>query len=188
MRSLYINLVAIVHFCSTFLIISGLRKKPLGMQTLVDLVMSNTLVTQSIDIFGHVFILNWSVFASLPMNDIICIIFTICISLLALFHTFFLMLTVLTKFVCVYYSSFQELLEDGKLIRAMWTFVFIASTILVFAEFFFIHDIQSMNTYNALKVSKTHLFLIVFYLGSLLLLKLTDFYKLWWYNFATLKD
>ena len=116
------------------------------MQTLVDLVMSSTLIAQSTDILGHVFILNWSVFASSPTNDIICIIFTICISLLALFHTFFLLLTVLTKFVCVFYSRFQELLQDDKVIRTMWIFVFIASTMLVLVEFLFIHDIQTMNT------------------------------------------
>ena len=153
MHIMYPNVAAFIHVCCTFFIVSGLKSKPLGAQTLVDLVMTNTLVVQCIHIIGHILILNWSFSMSSPRNDIICTTFTIAIIYSALFHALFLLLNVLTKYVCVFYSAYQEMLQDSKVIKTMWSFVIIVSTTFVIFEFIFIHDFQSMNTYKALKVS-----------------------------------
>ena len=150
---MYPNIAVLFHVCCTFFIVSGLKSKPLGAQTLVDLVMTNTLVVQCIHIFGHILILNWSFSVSSPRNDIICTMFTIVIIYSALFHALFLLLNVLTKYVCVFYSPYQEMLQDSKVIKTMWSVVIIVSTTFVIFEFIFIHDFQSMNTYKALKVS-----------------------------------
>ena len=61
----------------------------------------------------------------------------------------FLLFNVLTK----YFSIYQEMLQDSKVIKTMWSFVIVVSTTFVIFEFIFIHDFQSMNTYKALKVS-----------------------------------
>ena len=66
----------------------------------------------------------------------------------------FLLLNVLTKYVCVFYSTYQEMVQDSKVIKTMWIFVIVASTTFVPLEFIFAHDIQSMNTYKELKVSQ----------------------------------
>ena len=150
---MYPNIAVLFHVCCTFFIVSGLKSKPLGAQTLVDLVMTNTLVVQCIHIFGHILILNWSFSVSSPRNDIICTTFTIVIIYSALFHALFLLFNVLTKYVCVFYSPYQEMLQDSKVIKTMWSVVIIVSTTFVTFEFIFIHDFQSMNTYKALKVS-----------------------------------
>ena len=46
------------------------------------------------------------------------------------------------------------MVQDSKVIKTMWIFVIVASTTFVPLEFVFAHDIQSMNTYNELKVSE----------------------------------
>ena len=153
MHIMYPNVAALIHACCTFFIVSGLKSKPLGTQTLVDLVVTNTLIMQCIHIFGHVLILNWSFSVSSPRSDIICTSFTIVIIYSALFHGLFLLLNVLTKYVCVFHSSYQEMLQDSKVIKTMWSFVIIVSTTFVIFEFIFIHDFQTMNTYKELKVS-----------------------------------
>ena len=153
MHIVYPNFAALIHAGCAIFIISGLKSKPLGTQTLLVLVITNTLVVQCIHIFGHVLILNWSFSVSSPRNDIICTICTITILYSALFHALFLLLNVLTKYVCVFYSTYQEMLQDSKVIKTMWSFVIIVSTIYVILEFIFIHDFKSMNTYKALKVS-----------------------------------
>ena len=99
MHIMYPNVAVLIHVCCTFFIISGLKSKPLGAQTLLDLVLTNTLVVQCIHIFGHILILNWSFSVSSPRNDIICITFTIVIIYSALFHALFLLLNVLTKYI-----------------------------------------------------------------------------------------
>ena len=99
MHIMYSNVAFLIHVCCTFFIISGLKSKPLGAQTLVDLVMTNTLVVQCIHIFGHILVLNWSFSMNSPRNDTICIIFTIVIIYSALFHALFLLLNVLTKYI-----------------------------------------------------------------------------------------
>ena len=154
MHIIYPNFAALIHASCTFFIVSVLKSKPLGTQTLVDLVVTNTLVVQCIHIYGHMLILNWSFSLSLPRKDVICTMITIVLLYSALFHALFLLLNVLTKYICVFYSTFQEMLQDSKVIKTMWGFVIIVSTILVILEFIFIHDIQSMNTYKTLKVSK----------------------------------
>ena len=153
MHIMYPNFAALIHACCVFFIVSGLKSKPLGTQTLVDLVMTNTLILQCINTLGHVMILNWSLSMSSPRNDITCATFTIVISYLTLCHMLFLLLNVLTKFVCVFYSTYQEMVQDSKVIKTMWIFVIVASTTFVPLEFIFAHDIQSMNTYKELKVS-----------------------------------
>ena len=117
--------------------------------------MSNTLIAQLLDIIGKLLIYNWTILlASSPSHEIICIIFTILNSYLALFHTFFLLFTVLTKYGCVFYSSYQEMLpEDSKVIKSMWIFTIIASTFLILLEFTLINDFQDMNMFKALRVS-----------------------------------
>ena len=115
------------------------------MQTLVDLVMTNTLILQCLNMFEHVMILNWSFSVTSPRNDIICMAFTIVISYLTLFHMLFLLFNVLTK----YFSIYKEMLQDSKVIQTMWIFTIIASTLFVTLEFIFVHDIQS---YKELKV------------------------------------
>ena len=42
----------------------SLRKKPLGMQTLMDLMTTNTLFVQSTDMIAHSMLYNWSVLAT----------------------------------------------------------------------------------------------------------------------------
>ena len=90
---------------------------------------------------------------SSPRNDITCATFTIIISYLTFCYMLFLLLNFLTKFVCVFYSTYQEMVQDSKVIKTMWIFVIVASTTFVPLEFIFAHDIQSMNTYKELKVS-----------------------------------
>ena len=118
--------------------------------------MSNTLIVQFLDIIGKLLIFNWTtLIASSPTNEVVCIIFVIFNSYLALFHTFFLLLTVLTKYGSVFYSTYQDMLpEDGKMIKAMWIFVIIASTLLNFLEFSFVNEFEDMNTFKALRVRK----------------------------------
>ena len=154
MHIMYPNFAALLHACCVFFIVSGLKSKPLGTQTLVDLVMTNTLILQCINTLGHVLILNWSLSMSSPKNDITCATFTIIISYVTLCHMLFLLLNVLTKYVCVFYSTYQEMVQDSKVIKTMWIFVIVASTTFVPLEFIFAHDIQSMNTYKELKVSQ----------------------------------
>ena len=151
---MYTNFASLIHACCVFFIVSGLKSKPLGTQTLVDLVMTNTLILQCINTIGHVLILNWALSMSSPRNDIICATFTIVISHLTLCHTLFLLLNVLTKYVCVFYSTYQEMVQDSQVIKTMWIFVIVASTTFVPLEFIFAHEIQSMNTYKELKVSE----------------------------------
>ena len=118
--------------------------------------MSNTLIVQFLDIIGKLLIFNWTtLIASSPSNEVVCIIFTIFNSYLALFHTFFLLLIVLTKYGSVFYSTYQDMLpEDSKMIKAMWIFVIIASTLLNFFEFSFVNEFEDMNTFKALRVRK----------------------------------
>ena len=153
MHIIYPSFAALIHACCIFFIVSVLKSKPLGAQTLVDLVMANTLVVQCVHIFGHVLVLNWSFSVSSPRDDIICTMFTIVIIYSSLFHALFLLLNVLTKYVCVFHSTYQEMLQDSKVIKTMWSFVIIVSTAFIILEFIFIHDFQSMNTYKELKVS-----------------------------------
>ena len=151
---MYPNFAALLHACCVFFIVSGLKSKPLGTQTLVDLVMTNTLILQCINTLGHVLILNWSLSMSSPKNDITCATFTIIISYVTLCHMLFLLLNVLTKYVCVFYSTYQEMVQDSTVIKTMWIFVIVASTTFVPLEFIFAHNVQSLNTYNELKVSE----------------------------------
>ena len=39
MKDIYINIAVIIHACCTYLIISSIRMKPMGMQTLLDVGM-----------------------------------------------------------------------------------------------------------------------------------------------------
>ena len=121
------------------------------MQTLVDLVTTNTLIIQSIDIILHVILQNFSLMIQSPIDEIIASFITVIINIVTLTHTFFLLFNVLTKYVCIFFSWCQEMVQDHKVINAIWIFSMLASTILIFMEFTFIHDIKSMIVYNTLR-------------------------------------
>ena len=55
------------------------------------------------------------------------------------------------KYVCVYYACFQEMVQDYKVMKILWIFSIPTSAILVFLEFFFIHEIESMTLYKGLR-------------------------------------
>ena len=59
-----VNFLMLVDMFCVYLITQFLRKKPLGMQTLMDLMTTNTLFVQSTDIIAHSMLYNWSVLAS----------------------------------------------------------------------------------------------------------------------------
>jgi hypothetical protein len=59
-----VNVLMLVDMFCVYLITKFLRKKPLGMQTLMDLMTTNTLFVQSTDIIAHSMLYNWSVLAS----------------------------------------------------------------------------------------------------------------------------
>ena len=121
------------------------------MQTLVDLVITNTLIIQSIDIILHVILQNFSFMIQSPIDEIIAGFITVIINIVTLMHIFFLLFNVLTKYVCIFFSWCQEMVQDYKVIRAIWIFSLLASTILIFMEYTFIHDIKSMIVYNTLR-------------------------------------
>ena len=121
------------------------------MQTLVDLVTTNTLIIQSIDIILHVILQNFSLMIQSPINEIIASFITVIINIVTLTHTFFLLFNVLTKYVCIFFSWCQEMVQDHKVIHLIWIFSMLASTILIFMEFTFIHDVKSMIVYNTLR-------------------------------------
>ena len=59
-----VNFLMLVDMFCVYLITKFLRKKPLGMQTLMDLMTTNTLFVQSTDIIAHSMLYNWSVLAT----------------------------------------------------------------------------------------------------------------------------
>ena len=121
------------------------------MQTLVDLVTTNTLIIQSIDIILHVVLHNFSFMIQSPIDELIASFITVIINIVTLTHTFFLLFNVLTKYVCIFFSWCQEMIQDHKVINGIWIFSLLSSTILIFMEFTFIHDIKSMIAYNTLR-------------------------------------
>ena len=44
MHIMYPNIAVLFHVCCTFFLVSGLKSKPLGAQTLLDLALTNTLL------------------------------------------------------------------------------------------------------------------------------------------------
>ena len=113
------------------------------MQTLVDLVMINTLIVQSVDITSHVITISLGILAEHPIAENITTFFAVSINIITLIHVFFLLFNVIIKYVCIYFSSIQELVQDNKVIKIIWIFSTISSIILVGMEFFFIRDVQS---------------------------------------------
>ena len=86
-----------------------------------------------------------------PIDELIASFITVIINIVTLTHTFFLLFNVLIKFVCIFFSWCQEMIQDHKVINGIWIFSLLSSTILIFLEFTFIHDIKSMITYNTLR-------------------------------------
>ena len=148
---LFLNSVAIMHIMCVFLIRKFLRKKPLGMQTLVDLFMINTLIVQCIDVITCTVLLNLAVWSNHPINETIAISLTFMSEIVLTVDICFLLFNVLIKYVCIYHSSIQEMIPDSKIIKTIWIFSIILSLILVITEFKFIHEVQTSLIYNCLR-------------------------------------
>ena len=146
-----LDLVSIMHIVCVYLIRKYLRKKPLGMQTLVDLFMINTLIVQCIDVITHTILLNLAVFSTHPINKTIAIFLTFVAEIVLTVDICFLLFNVLIKYVCIYHSSIQEMIPDSKVIKTIWLFSIILSLILVITEFEFIHELQTSGIYNCLR-------------------------------------
>ena len=138
-----LDLVSIMHIVCVYLIRKYLRKKPLGMQTLVDLFMINTLIVQCIDVITFTVLLNLAVFSNHPINETIAISLTFVAEIVLTVDHCFLLFNVLIKYVCIYHSSIQEMIPDSKIIKTIWIFSTILSLILVITELSFIHELQT---------------------------------------------
>ena len=147
----FLDLGAIMHIVCVYLIRKYLRKKPLGMQTLVDLFMINTLIVQCIDVITCTVLLNLAVFSTHPINKTIAIFLTFVAEIVLTVDICFLLFNVLIKYVCIYHSSIQEMIPDSKVIKTIWMFSIILSLILVITEFQFIHELQTSGIYNCLQ-------------------------------------
>ena len=147
----FLDLVAIMHIVCVYLIRKYLRKKPLGMQTLVDLFMINTLIVQCIDVITCTVLLNLAVFSNHPIDKTIAIFLTFVAEIVLHVDICFLLFNVLIKYVCIYHSSIQEMIPDSKIIKTIWIFSTILSLILVITEFTFIHEVQTSGFYNGLR-------------------------------------
>ena len=147
----FLDLVAIMHIVCVYLIQKYLRKKPLGMQTLVDLFMINTLIVQCIDVITWTVLLNLAVFSTHPINKTTAIFLTFVAEIVLMVDICFLLFNVLIKYVCIFHSSIQELIPDSKIIRTIWIFSIILSLILVITELTFIHELQTSAIYNSLR-------------------------------------
>ena len=147
----FLDLVAIMHIVCVYLIRKYLRKKPLGMQTLVDLFMINTLIVQCIDVITHTVLLNLAVFSIHPINKTIAIFLSFVAEIVITVDICFLLFNVLIKYVCIYHSSIQEMIPDSKVIKTIWIFSIILSLILVITQFKFIHELQTSGIYNCLR-------------------------------------
>ena len=147
----FLDSVAIMHIVCVFLIRKFLRKKPLGMQTLVDLFMINTLIVQCFDVINHTVLLNLAVLSNHPINETIAISLTFVAEIVLTVDCCFLLFNVLIKYVCIYHSSIQEMIPDGKIIKTIWIFSTILSLILVITEFTFVHKLQTSGIYNCLR-------------------------------------
>ena len=147
----FLDLVAIMHIVCVYLIRKYLRKKPLGMQTLVDLFMINTLIVQCIDVITCTVLLNVAILSSHPINETIAISLTFMSEIVLTVDICFLLFNVLIKYVCIYHSSIQEMIPDSKIIKTIWIFSIILSLILVVTEFNFIHEPQTSLIYNCLR-------------------------------------
>ena len=148
---IFLDLVTIMHIVCVYLITKYLRKKPLGMQTLVDLFMINTLIVQCIDAITYTVVLNLAVFSTHPINKTIAISLTFVAEIVLTLDICFLLFNVLIKYVCIFHSSVLEMIPDSKIIRTIWIFSTIISLILVITEFTFINELQTSRVYNCLQ-------------------------------------
>ena len=143
--------VAIIHTVCVYLIKKFLRNKPLGMQTLGDLFLINALNVQSLDVITHATVLNLAVLSKNPTNENITIFLALVAEVVITVDVCFLFFNVFIKYVCIYHSSIQEMVEDSKIIKTIWIFSTIFSLILVVTEYGFIREIESSLIYNCLR-------------------------------------
>ena len=92
-----LNIVTLVHLALTYQTCFNLRKKALGMQTLVDLVIIHTLVVQSANIIGYVAIYHLAILTDEPVNETIANCVTILVNTLTIISCMFYLFAVLIK-------------------------------------------------------------------------------------------
>ena len=100
--------------------------------------------------FSHVLLCHLAFLLTEPINEYVALFITFLTDTLTLVLCFFFLFNVLTKYICVYYACFQEMVQDYKVMKILWIFSVPTSAILVYLEFFFIHDIKSMTTYKGI--------------------------------------
>ena len=92
-----LNTVTIIQVGLTYHICSYLRKKALGMQTLVDLVIIHTLVIQSLNNMTYVALCHWAVLSETPVNETAATSGTFFVNTLTIVMCFFYLFTVIIK-------------------------------------------------------------------------------------------
>ena len=100
---------------------------------------------------SNVLLCHLALLSTIPINEFVALCITFLMNTLTLVLCFFYLFNVLIKYTCVYYACFQEMVQDYKVMKILWIFSIPTSAILVFLEFFFIHDIKSMTTFKGLR-------------------------------------
>ena len=97
LSGILLNCVTIVQIGLTYLICSFLMKKPLGMQTLVDLVICHTLLVQSVNSVSYVALIHLAVVSSTPVDEHLAMVLTYLVNCVTLTMCFFYLFTVVVK-------------------------------------------------------------------------------------------
>ena len=97
LSGILLNTVTVIQVGLTSLICSYLRKKALGMQTLVDLVIIHTLVIQSMNTISYVALCHWAVLSDTPVEKIAAMCVTFLVNALTIMMCFFYLFTVIIK-------------------------------------------------------------------------------------------
>ena len=143
--ALHLN-ASILLFCS-FQVCEYLKRKPLGMQTLFDNVLSRALVIQSCLVWIFVILpLDISYFFKFPhwLAISVCIV----IDFVTTIFSIYLNVIILVRYVSIYHSTLVEEQDEKKIENKIFRIAFVASAVLTLLENSLIMDPANFSFYK----------------------------------------
>ena len=117
-----------------YLLLKYLKRKPLGMQTILDKVVKDTILSVLFDQIIRVFVMGLIVEFARPLGDDMALIITTLLHFFSVLKFWYIFSVIMVRYILVFYHTYLNIFDEKVTRRIIRCFACISSAIMILAD------------------------------------------------------
>ena len=119
---------------AAYMVLKYLKMKPLGMQTVLDKVIQDAILSVVFDQVLRVFVMGFIVEFAMPLDDNMALIITTLVHFFSVLRVWYIFSVIIVRYVLVFYHTYLNIFDEKVTRRIIRCFVSIFSAIIVLLD------------------------------------------------------